>query len=152
MKRIDIYRVSDNIQGWGAVFPDNQYQAWIDSCIAKNCWGLPEREVKASDCSPEQLEAALSTRTDDEDVEWATLACEYRIEIVDITNDPSNPLWQALRAKRDDLLMRCDYTQLADAPGSPEDKAAWATYRQALRDLPANTADPSAPSWPVKPS
>jgi len=26
-----------------------------------------------------------------------------------------------------------------------------AAYRQALRDLPANTTDPANPVWPVKP-
>ena len=28
---------------------------------------------------------------------------------------------------------------------------AWKTYRQALRDLPANTSDPINPTWPTKP-
>ena len=28
---------------------------------------------------------------------------------------------------------------------------AWKTYRQALRDLPANTKDPANPTWPTKP-
>ena len=30
-------------------------------------------------------------------------------------------------------------------------KTPWATYRQALRDLPANTSDPANPTWPTKP-
>ena len=29
---------------------------------------------------------------------------------------------------------------------------AWKTYRQQLRDLPANTSDPTNPTWPTKPS
>jgi len=32
------------------------------------------------------------------------------------------------------------------------DHAAWAAYRQALRDLPANTADPRNPVWPIPPA
>jgi len=28
----------------------------------------------------------------------------------------------------------------------------WATYRQALRDLPATTDDPANPTWPVAPA
>ena len=28
----------------------------------------------------------------------------------------------------------------------------WKTYRQSLRDLPANTSDPANPTWPTKPS
>ena len=56
---------------------------------------------------------------------------------------------QALRSQRDDLLAQSDWTQVADAP---VDAAAWATYRQALRDLPANTTDPRNPTWPTKPT
>lgn len=39
-----------------------------------------------------------------------------------------------MRLHRDRLLAASDWTQTADAP---VDKAAWATYRQALRDFPA---------------
>ena len=38
-----------------------------------------------------------------------------------------------VRATRDAALTASDWTQVADAP---VDKVAWATYRQALRDLP----------------
>jgi hypothetical protein len=31
---------------------------------------------------------------------------------------------------------------------SPEEFEAWKVYRQALRDLPANTIDPENPPWP----
>lgn len=56
--------------------------------------------------------------------------------------------FEDLRRERDRLLADSDWTQTADAP---VDKAAWASYRQALRDLPANTPDPSNPAWPTKP-
>ena len=38
-----------------------------------------------------------------------------------------------LRRQRDIALMNSDWTQVLDAP---VDRTAWATYRQALRDLP----------------
>ena len=41
---------------------------------------------------------------------------------------------ERMRLHRDRLLAASDWTQLPDAP---VDAAAWATYRQALRDLPA---------------
>ena len=54
-----------------------------------------------------------------------------------------------LRGERTALLAACDYTQLPDFAG---DKAAWATYRQTLRDLPANVSDARQfNSWPAKP-
>ncbi|WP_051319357.1 tail fiber assembly protein [Chitinimonas koreensis] len=57
----------------------------------------------------------------------------------------------ALRAERDRRLAACDWTQIADADLTNEQRAAWSTYRQALRDLPDTVADPAAPVWPDKP-
>jgi hypothetical protein len=57
--------------------------------------------------------------------------------------------WLNLRAERNALLSRCDWTVLTDTPTST---AAWKTYRQALRDLPANTTDPSKVVWPTPPT
>lgn len=45
-----------------------------------------------------------------------------------------------LRLIRNRLLAQCDWTQAADSPLSDSKKAEWATYRQALRDLPASHA------------
>ena len=55
---------------------------------------------------------------------------------------------ESLRARRNMLLAETDYLALSDATLSEEMR----TYRQALRDLPANTSDPANPTWPVKPS
>ena len=52
-----------------------------------------------------------------------------------------------LRNKRNRLLSETDYLALSDVTISNDMKA----YRQALRDLPANTADPANPVWPTKP-
>ena len=52
------------------------------------------------------------------------------------------------RALRDNLLSSCDWTQVADAP---VDQAAWATYRQALRDIPNQAGFPDNVTWPNKP-
>jgi len=57
--------------------------------------------------------------------------------------------WQSLRQRRDQLLAESDWTQSRDL--NLANDAEWVAYRQALRDLPANTADPSNPAWPVKP-
>jgi len=57
--------------------------------------------------------------------------------------------WGALRTRRDLFLMGCDWTQI---PDTPVDSAAWAIYRQQLRDLPANTTDPRNVTWPEPPS
>lgn len=53
-----------------------------------------------------------------------------------------------LRGERNDKLAETDWLGNSDVTMSDE----WKTYRQALRDLPANTSDPSNPTWPTKPS
>jgi hypothetical protein len=49
----------------------------------------------------------------------------------DANNDQK---WEQIKLWRNAKLAQSDWTQL---PDSPVDKTAWATYRQALRDLPA---------------
>lgn len=56
----------------------------------------------------------------------------------------------AIRDERSRLLASCDWTQVTDSPLTPEQKQAWADYRQALRDFPS-TCDPNNPVWPVRP-
>lgn len=58
-------------------------------------------------------------------------------------------LWAQLRYERTVALQSSDWAQVSDAP---VDQSAWADYRQALRDLPANTDDPRNPVWPEPPS
>jgi hypothetical protein len=53
-----------------------------------------------------------------------------------------------MRLWRDKELTRTDWTQVADAP---VDQAAWAIYRQALRDLPASKTDPRKIELPTAP-
>ena len=56
-------------------------------------------------------------------------------------------LIEGVRFKRNQLLAETDYLALSDATLTDEMR----TYRQALRDLPANTTDPANPVWPTKP-
>lgn len=65
-------------------------------------------------------------------------------------------LQQQIRAMRDRLLLESDPTQLPDSPLSVEAKALWATYRQELRDLPADQSIDEMEAlsevvWPEKP-
>ena len=54
-----------------------------------------------------------------------------------------------IRTERDAKLAETDWTQVADAP---VDQAAWAAYRQALRDIPthANFPNLTETDWPTK--
>lgn len=61
--------------------------------------------------------------------------------------------WEKLRDRRNTLLIESDACVLPDRWDSYSDerRAAWASYRQVLRDLPETTQDPFNPMWPSKP-
>jgi hypothetical protein len=55
---------------------------------------------------------------------------------------------KSVRQTRNDKLKECDWTQVADAP---VDQAAWATYRQELRDVTQQSGFPWTITWPTQP-
>ena len=55
------------------------------------------------------------------------------------------------RFERNWRLKMTDWTVLPDSPLSDEKIAEYKTYRQALRDLPANTTDYKNPTYPIEP-
>jgi len=69
---------------------------------------------------------------------------EFNPDFPDATNDQK---LEQVRLWRNYELARTDWTQVADAP---VDAAAWAAYRQALRDLP-DTIDIANPVLPEAP-
>ena len=81
--------------------------------------------------------------TPEEEAEWDAMEAEYAAG----ANDRAAA---EIRKERDVKLTESDWTQVADAP---VDKAAWATYRQALRDIPthANFPNLTETDWPTKP-
>jgi len=79
--------------------------------------------------------------------EWAyTVRVENKSQ-AEIDADTASSAAQK-RGERDRLLAASDWTQVEDAP---VDKAAWATYRQALRDLPEAEGFPDV-DMPTEPN
>ncbi len=64
------------------------------------------------------------------------------------TND-NEILFLRIRNWRTQELLATDWTQIDDATCN---KMAWAAYRQALRDLPAQNADPKKIVFPTRPA
>lgn len=85
--------------------------------------------------------------------EWNSQTEEWEYvpfnELPDLPVNTVTPAEEAI-AKRDELLFRSDYTQLADAPFTSEQKQAWAVYRQQLRDLPETPGFPDV-TFPIPP-
>ena len=68
--------------------------------------------------------------------------------------DPRSPeatneqKWEQIKLWRNAELVVSDWTMHTDAP---TDKVAWATYRQSLRDLPAQGGNADKATFPTKP-
>lgn len=73
------------------------------------------------------------------------MAFTFNPSFPDATNEQK---WEQIRLWRDAKLSASDWTQTADAP---VDKASWAEYRQALRDLPAQGGLADEAEFPVAP-
>ena len=66
-----------------------------------------------------------------------------------IYNDATNEQkWEQIKLWRNAALAASDWTMHTDAP---TDKVAWAAYRQALRDLPAQAGLAEEAVFPAQP-
>ena len=63
------------------------------------------------------------------------------------TDGANDRAMASLRVERNRRLAETDHHALSDTTLADN----MITYRQTLRDLPANTANPASPSWPSKP-
>jgi len=69
-----------------------------------------------------------------------------------VLDKPNREPIEIMRKIRNEYLKETDYLATIDYPHPTEEvKQAWLDYRQALRDLPANTTDPENPVWPTPP-
>jgi hypothetical protein len=64
--------------------------------------------------------------------------------------DETEGMWRAIRDRRNELLLECDWTQLADSPLPNQKQTEWQIYRQSLRDI-TNQLDPFSINWPTPP-
>lgn len=73
---------------------------------------------------------------------------EYEASLPQVEVSYQEHLERTIRLERNAKLTACDWTQVADAP---VDQAAWARYRQSLRDVPSQSGFPNEVTWPVEP-
>lgn len=85
-------------------------------------------------------------------VEVEYSAEDYAQAEIDKQNFLTVNLPSQIRKKRNKLLAESDWTQVVDVPFADEQKQAWATYRQALRDVTDQAGFPLEVQWPVAPN
>jgi hypothetical protein len=73
---------------------------------------------------------------------------EQKMAWINETGIPNEWKWERARLYRDDLLKASDWRMVEDAVW---DKSVWATYREALRNLPNTMADSAEIVFPTEP-
>ena len=103
--------------------------------------------LEGPQAQPTRYQVAFRDGVEQIDGKWYT---KYSVADMDADAIAATDAAQAksVRDQRNQKLAECDWTQLAD---STADKAAWATYRQALRDITKQEDFPWTIDWPTKP-
>jgi hypothetical protein len=107
--------------------------------------GNPTGETVTTD-NLQQLIAALPEGTQYTLIDGADAATWWA------DNQSPAELAEAARAKRAALLTASDWTQIADNQLDNDTRAAWVTYRQALRDITGQPGFPQTIDWPEPPA
>lgn len=66
-----------------------------------------------------------------------------------MTNETASNLVSDIKTKRNRILYETDWTQMPDV--TLANKAAWAAYRQELRDITTQAGYPTEITWPIPP-
>ena len=117
----------------------------------KECCGITNEVFRVKDISSAGSYDGIEIMEDDTNgvTKPSQSDLESKFEVVKLRENLIK-----LRRKRDELLAESDWSQGGDVPDSLKTK--WQSYRQALRDLPANQTPSdmflSNITWPTKPS
>jgi hypothetical protein len=103
--------------------------------------------LEGAQASPTRYQIAYRDGVEQIDGNWYT---KYSVADMDDEAKTAKDAEQAksIRTTRTEKLKDSDWTQIAD---STADKAAWATYRQALRDITSQSGFPWEVTWPDAP-
>ena len=104
--------------------------------------------LEGPQAQPTRYQTAFRDGVEEIDGQWFT---KYSVADMDDEARAAKDAEQAksVRQTRNDKLKDCDWTQCKDIPDAVS--ASWATYRQALRDLPKQDGFPWDITWPTQP-
>jgi hypothetical protein len=145
------------IRDSGQVMYENEFRAYQRS-IGGPTWDQTTTEVlealgadvvfEGPQALPTRYQTAFRDGVIEMDGKWYT---KYSVADMDADGIAAVDAQQSksIRDERNHKLTSSDWTQVDDAP---VDKAAWAVYRQALRDVPMQSGFPWDIVWPTEPS
>jgi len=140
----------------GAVMYEAEFRAY-QQANGGPTWGITTEEILDSlgadvvfegpQAQPTRYQVSFADGVEQIEGKWYT---KYSVADMDADAIAAKDTEQAksVRTSRGDKLKDSDWTQVAD---SLVDKAAWATYRQALRDVTQQSGFPWTITWPTQP-
>lgn len=140
----------------GAVMYESEFRAYQQANNGP-AWAQTTEEVLDSlgadvvfegpQAAPTRYQIAFRDGVEQVEGKWYT---KYSVTDMDDTAVAAKDAEQAesVRIYRNNKLKDSDWTQVADAP---VDQVAWATYRQALRDVTSQSGFPWSIEWPTQP-
>lgn len=131
----------------GALMQDHEFRAMHPN-VSGPLDDLYDVILEGPQAQPTRYQVGFRDGVEEIDGQWFT---KYSVADMDDEAKAAVDLNQsrAMRVKRNELLTASDWTQVADAP---VDTAAWATYRQELRDITTQEGFPWAINWPTAPT
>lgn len=129
-----------------ALFPNTGFPPQLTEEIINDFGG--DVVFEGPQAQPTRYQVAFRDGVEQIDGKWYT---KYSVADMDAEAIAAKDAEQAksVREQRNAKLKDSDWTQVADAP---VDKAAWAIYRQALRDISAQPGFPWDVQWPEMPT
>lgn len=144
------------VRATGAVMTESEFRSY-QKANGGPTWGVTTDEVlealgadvvfEGPQAQPTRYQIAFRDGVEQIDGKWYT---KYSVADMDAEAIAATDAAQAksVREQRTEKLKSSDWTQVADAP---VDKAAWAAYRQALRDITVQAGFPWDIEWPTQP-
>jgi len=144
------------IRETGAVMYEGEFRAY-QQANGGPTWGRTTEEVlealgadvvfEGPQAQPSRYQFVFRDGVEQIEGKWYT-----KYSVADMNQESKDALdttqAESVRKQRTEKLKDSDWTQVAD---SPVDKAAWAAYRQALRDITAQAGFPWTIDWPAQP-
>jgi hypothetical protein len=133
-------------QGFRALHPNTSLPQQLTETIINDMGG--DVVFEGPQAQPTRYQVGFADGVVEIDGKWYT---KYSVADMDQEAKTAKDTEQAEknRSQRTQMLKDSDWTQVADAP---VDQAAWATYRQALRDITSQAGFPWSITWPEAPA
>lgn len=147
------------IRSTGQVLLQHEWEKWVATTYGKSLSGLTTEVINHFDsdpvlegpqAQPTRYQVAFRDGVEQINGQWFT---KYSVADMDAEQIAATNAAQAesVRQQRNDKLKETDWIVIRSLETSVALAAEWATYRQALRDITAQTGFPWEVTWPDAP-